>query len=153
MSRYQLRLADKNDAICLTMLDDWCGHYEKTKDSEIEGIKYQVRELIEEKISSGLVELMAITKDRTDVGLVAHSTREGFMEGMVFWVKPEHRCLGIMETTFDLLLALASKRKLLGISFDSKIWRNAPLRLGFSLERTKNDGVDVVKTWVKKCST
>ena len=139
------------------MLDDWCEHYEKTKDAEIEGHKFPVRELIAGKIADGLIELMAITQEssqiQTDIGLVAHSTRDGFIDGMVFWLKPEHRCIGTMETTFDLLLELARNRNLLGIRFDSKVWRNAPLLLGFSIERTRNDGSDVVTTWVKKCTT
>ena len=153
MSRFKLRVVEKNDLNCWMMLDDWCEHFEKTKDAEIEGSKYPVRELIIGKISDGLIELMAITQDQIDIGLVAHSTRDGFIEGMVFWIKPEHRCIGTMETTFDLLLELARNRNLIGIRFDSKVWRNAPLLLGFSLEKTKNDGNSVVKTWVKKCTT
>ena len=132
------------------MIDRWCDHYEKTRDCFMGGNKIPIHGLIKEKIASGSLEVMMVKDNLTTIGFCAHYVNDGFLDGVALWLEPEHRNNGNMVTVFDLILDLASKRNLEGICFSSKLWGEAPLQMGFTVQKTVIDGEDTVTTWVKR---
>ena len=134
----------------MIMVEQWCDHFETTRDCFMGGEKISIHELIKEKIESGFLEVLILEEKLSTIGFCAHHVNEGFLDGVALWIEPEHRNNGNLATVFGLLLDLASKRGLEGICFSSKVWGEAPLQMGFSVQKTVNDGDESVTTWVKR---
>lgn len=132
----------------LPMIDRWIEHNDTTEDSSLDGRKMDTRSILLDK-ANGIEFFYIDPEDRTTktAGIVAHSSKGEFLEGAIFWIEPEYRGEISIQELFDRLIELARISGKSGIRFESKIWGNSPILLGFDLIGKKQDGADTVCVW------